>query len=105
LRSGVDLLPQSQVIIRATNVGRERDARYVVEHNVREAEICQVDDGPACLLVDAWKCVDKDLAADDEQDVDEPGSFAINPFRVPDGHWVDFLIDVLPNLLDFDDAR
>jgi hypothetical protein len=73
----VNLLPHVEVVVCA-RVEVKGHAAHVVEHEVGEADICEVDEGPRCLLRDAGHDVEQDLAEHDEDDVDCPCAWGVS---------------------------
>lgn len=77
----VDLFPQSQLVV-CTSVGLERCSSDIVEHEIRKGHVAKIDEGPGSVLLHSGDDVEEDFGEKDENDVDDPGAFVVDPISV-----------------------
>lgn len=95
----VNLLPHVQVVVCA-GVEVEGHAAHPVKHEVAAKHVRDVGQGPGCFLRHTGDDVKEDLEADDEDEVDDPGAFCVDPLRVEVGQR-GLVADVLEGLRGF----
>lgn len=106
LGSVVDLLPHVQIVV-CPSVKFKRHSSNVVEHEVRSSHVRDVRQCPRCLLRHAWHDIVEDLETHDEDEVDCPCPFGVDPVRVSVGECraVTELLNSLRGLVvDLEDA-
>ena len=84
MSSHVDLFPHRQAIIDST--GRfEWGPSNIVEHDVGHDIVADVNCCPADVLSDSWNDIHEDLSREDQDQMDHPSTFIIDPIHVQIG--------------------